>query len=108
MSTSHADEILSLVDIEGRRLGAIDAAAAAVRSAPGKWSRKEVLGHVVDSALNNHQRFVRAQLAEALEFPGYAQVDWVRCQDYQSADWPGLVALWTGVNRHLRHHLAQI
>jgi hypothetical protein len=108
MGTSHADEILSIVQIEGRRLGAIEGAAAGVRPAPGKWSSKEVLGHVVDSALNNHQRFVRAQLADGLEFPGYTQVDWVRCQDYQSADWPALVELWTGVNRHLAHVVRRI
>ncbi len=108
MGTGHADEILSLVEDEGRRLDAIDAAAAEVRRAPGKWTRKEVLGHVVDSALNNHQRFVRAQLADALEFPGYAQEEWVRCQDYQSADWPGLVALWICVNRHLAHVVRRI
>jgi hypothetical protein len=103
VDTGHADEILSLVETEGRRLSAIDAAVVGIRPAPQKWSRKEVLGHVVDSALNNHQRFVRAQLADGLEFPGYTQVDWVRCQDYQSADWPVLVALWTCVNRHLAH-----
>ncbi len=104
----HAEEILTIVETEGRRLGAITASTAAVRSAPGKWSRKEVLGHVVDSALNNHQRFVRAQFTEALEFPGYTQVDWVRCQDYQSADWPQLVVLWTAVNRHLAHVVSRI
>jgi hypothetical protein len=105
---SHADEILSLVQTEGRRLGAIDAAEADFRRAPGKWSRTEVLGHLVDSAVNNHQRFVRAQLAESLEFPGYAQADWVRCQDYASADWPALVELWTCINRHLAHVVRRI
>ena len=108
MGMDHADEIFSLVESEGRRLGTIGPATADSRPAPGKWSRKEVLGHLVDSALNNHQRFVRAQLANALEFPGYAQVDWVRCQDYASADWPALVELWRCVNRHLAHVVRRI
>ncbi len=108
MGAGHADGILSLVRTEGRRLGAIGAAEAGVRRAPGKWTRAEVLGHLVDSALNNHQRFVRAQLVEALEFPGYAQEDWVRCQGYASADWPALVELWTCLNRHLAHVVRRI
>lgn len=97
----HADAILALVDAERRRLSAIGETAASNRPAPGTWSRKELLGHLVDSALNNHQRFVRAQLGDALEFPGYAQEEWVRCQGYADADWADLVALWTAVNRHL-------
>jgi len=108
MGTSHADEILALAQAEGRRLAAIETSTAAVRPAPGKWSRAEVLGHLVDSALNNHQRFVRAQLADALEFPGYAQEDWVRCQDYAAKDWGTLVELWTAVNRHLAHVVRRI
>jgi len=108
MGTGHADDIITLVDTAGRRLAAVGAAEAGVRPAPGKWSRKEVLGHLVDSALNNHQRFVRAELAESLEFPGYAQADWVRCQDYAAVDWQALVELWTAVNRHLAHVVRRI
>lgn len=98
---SLADEIVRLVQAEGPRLRAIGAAAADAARAPGKWSRKQVLGHLVDSALNNHQRFVRAELADSLEFPGYAQDDWVRCQGYASEEWPALIELWTAANRHL-------
>jgi hypothetical protein len=108
MGTGHADEILSLVQTEGRRLAAFDASEADFRRAPGKWSRREVLGHLVDSALNNHQRFVRAELAESLEFPGYAQDEWVRCQDYASTDWRALVELWAAVNRHLARVVRRI
>ena len=48
-------------------------AAGARGSAPGRWSKKEILGHLIDSAGNNHQRFVRAQFVPSLEFPGYEQ-----------------------------------
>jgi hypothetical protein len=108
MGTGHADDLYSLVETGIRRLGAFDASEADYRRAPGKWSRKEVLGHLVDSALNNHQRFVRAQLAESLEFPGYAQDEWVRCQDYTSTDWRALVELWAVVNRHLARVVRRI
>ena len=68
---------------------------------PGKWSPREVIGHLVDSAANNHQRFVRGQLQDDLVFLGYAQEDWVRVQDYAHAPWADLVALWRLYNLHL-------
>jgi hypothetical protein len=67
-----------------------------------------VLGHLIDSALNNHQRFVRAQLSESLAFPGYEQESWVRVQAYQDGRWPELVALWTALNAHLAHVIGRI
>ncbi len=79
----------------------IDDAAASRRPAPGKWSQKEILGHLIDSAANNHQRFVRAQLQTDLRFPGYEQDGWVRVQDHADAPWRGLVELWLHYNLHL-------
>jgi hypothetical protein len=78
-----------------------DEARAARRPAPGKWSAKEIVGHLVDSASNNHQRFVRAQLQDDLVFSGYAQDDWVRLQAYQTAPWHGLLSLWCEYNLHI-------
>jgi DinB superfamily len=71
---------------------------SATRAAPGKWSAREVLRHLVDSAANNHQRFVRGQLQDDLIFPGYAQEDWVRIGRYQDAAWEELVTLWRTFN----------
>ena len=71
------------------------------RPAPGKWSMKEIVGHLVDSAANNHRRFVEAQLQEDLIFHGYAQDAWVRLQQYQESPWPDLVGLWAAYNDHL-------
>jgi hypothetical protein len=65
------------------------------------WSPKEILGHLVDSAANNHQRFVRAQFQDDLVFPGYAQEEWVAVQRYEEAPWEDLVALWRTYNLHL-------
>jgi hypothetical protein len=76
---------------------------AAARPAPGKWSAKEVIGHLIDSATNNHQRFVRGQFQSGLVFPGYAQEDWVRVQRYDAEPWPQLVNLWRFYNLHLAH-----
>jgi hypothetical protein len=65
----------------------------------GKWSRKEILGHLIDSALNNHQRVVRAQFSSSLVF-GYDQVAWVKANAYRRRAWSELVELWVTLNRH--------
>ena len=71
------------------------------RPRPDKWSAIEIIGHLVDSAANNHQRFVRARSQDDLVFPGYAQDDWVRAQEYASAPWRDVVSLWHAYNRPL-------
>ena len=83
------------------RLQALSDAQAGRPPAPGKWSPKEVIGHLVDSASNNHQRFVRARFTEDLVFPGYQQEEWVKAQRYASAPWAELVGLWSNFNLHL-------
>jgi hypothetical protein len=82
-------------------LRALDDAASARRPAPGKWSPRELVGHLVDSASNNHQRFVRARFQDDLVFPGYDQDAWVAAQGYQAAPFPELVELWRLFNLHL-------
>jgi hypothetical protein len=69
----------------------------------GKWSAKQVIGHLIDSAANNHSRFVRAQLTDDLNFQGYEQGRWVELQHYQDESWPDLVQLWRAYNLHLAH-----
>jgi hypothetical protein len=90
------------------RLRALSERDAAEPRAGGKWSPKEILGHLVDSASNNHQRFVRAQLAPSLRVPGYEQEAWVAVQRYQDRQWSDLVLLWAAYNRHLVHVIAAI
>jgi DinB family protein len=89
-------------------LQAISEAESARPRAPGKWSPRQVLGHLIDSAANNHQRFVRARTAEALTFPGYAQEAWVEAQHYNERAWSELVELWTVLNRHLLHVMERV
>ncbi len=74
----------------------------------GKWSKKEILGHLVDSASNNHQRFVRVQFQNNLVFPGYNQDEWVNAQNYQYVNWVSLVELWKGFNFLIAHLCAEI
>ena len=79
-------------------------------AAPGKWSKKQELGHLIDSAANNHQRFVRAALSngESYAGPNYDGNAWVALQSYNSAPWDLLVNLWHAYNRHLVRVLGNI
>jgi hypothetical protein len=74
----------------------------------GGWSRKQLLGHLIDSASNNHQRFVRAALADSLEFPAYDTPGSVRVECVQEAPWGMLVDLWAAYNRYLAHVIAHL
>ena len=95
------DDLRSTLASESIRLLAITDEAAAVRASAGKWSPKEVIGHLIDSASNNHGRFVRAQITNDMVFPGYDQDAWVRIQRYNERSWMDLVNLWRGLNPHL-------
>ena len=101
-------ELLRVTDEIEPRLREVSDKDSAKPVLTGGWSRRQVIGHLIDSASNNHQRFVRAMLADALEFPGYDQVGNVRVQAVQEADWLLLISLWASYNRYLAHVIAQI
>jgi transcriptional regulator of heat shock response len=72
------------------------------KPAPNKWSKKELLGHLIDSAANNHHRFVKIQFLPSPFFvEGYAQNDWVSIQNYNEKDTEQLVNLWKVYNEHI-------
>jgi hypothetical protein len=98
----------SILEVEHRALRAIPEAKAAERPAGMTWSRKTILGHLIDSASNNHQRFVRAQLQPEMSFPPYVQDRWVAVQGCDDRAWADLVDLWQAYNRHLLHVAARI
>jgi len=100
MTTVEA-ELHEVVVAATPRLLALSEAEASKPPAPGKWSPKQVIGHLIDSASNNHQRFVRARFTDHLVFPGYEQEEWVAAQGYQGAPWADLVGLWRLFNLHL-------
>ncbi len=101
-----AAELLPIIDSAEPKLRALTDVCTPLR--PGAWSRKEILGHLIDSASNNHQRFVRASLQESLEFPGYDQNGCIRVQAPNEADWNVLVSLWAAYNRYLAHVISRI
>ena len=71
---------------------------ASIARAPGKWSAKEELGHLIDSAANNHIRFVRGALEAGFRRPGYSPEDWVRLHGYSNMRWQAIVNLWFQYN----------
>jgi hypothetical protein len=105
-------------NLSAELVGIVEAAEANLRNvseeesqAPilsGGWSRKQLLGHLIDSASNNHQRFVRAALQDSLEFPGYDQDGWQSVQAAQDVPWETLLALWANYNRYLAHIITQL
>ena len=103
-----SEKLLSLVEAAEPRLREISETESTKPVLAGGWSRKQVIGHLIDSASNNHQRFVRAALQTSLDFPGYDQIGSVRVQAVQVADWQLLVGLWAAYNRYLAHVIAQL
>ena len=103
-----ATNFLSIIDLAEPLLRDIGEHDSALALREGGWSRKEVLGHLIDSASNNHQRFVRASLEDSLELPGYEQDGFVRVQSPATASWDLLVSLWAAYNRYLAHVIAHL
>jgi hypothetical protein len=93
-----ADRLRDAIDAAYPRLSAISDADAATTPAPGNWSPKKVIGHLIDSASNNHQRFVRTNFTDDLIFAGYDQEKWVVIGDYADAPWKSLLSLWREFN----------
>ena len=91
----------TLIETVPAKLRNLPADTVAGKTAPSKWSAKEELGHLLDSAANNHQRIVRAQFEDKLAMTGYDQTKWVAVHKYQNRDWAGLIDLWTALNRQL-------
>lgn len=89
--TIHARELLTPMDV----------ADVETRSAPDTWSKQEILGHLIDSAYNNHHRIVHASAQEDLVFDGYDQDHWVTSHDYQGQAWLDVVSTWSQANLHL-------
>ena len=101
-------EFQQTVETEAQRLLSLPQHQTEESPGGGGWTRKEILGHLIDSAANNHQRFVRAQFIDDLVFPGYEGEKWVNAQQYKAEQWSQLVQLWKHYNLHLQHLASHI
>jgi hypothetical protein len=100
---SFLDQFSDTLSDAAPRLLAISEQQSEVPRAEDKWSAKQVIGHLIDSATNNHQRFVRAQFTDELIFLGYEQNEWVRVEHFQEEPWRDLIQLWRLYNQHILH-----
>lgn len=103
-----AEHLREVVRVAVSRLAGFSDAQVRANPYPPKWSKIQVLGHLIDSACNNQQKFVRVMELSVgrggesnLVFPGYAQNHWVDVQGYQDAQWSALVKLFELYNMHL-------
>ncbi len=104
----NAVRLMAIVEKAAPVLRGLEEAEAARPRLSGGWSAKQVVGHLIDSASNNHQRFVRAAISGSLDFPNYDQEAWSRVEDFQEAPWSMLVEGWTGLNQVLSHVMAHL
>lgn len=103
-----SEKLYNITQTSIKQLSKISEYESKKKSNPTKWSPKEIIGHLIDSASNNHQRFVRAQFSSDLVFIGYHQDEWVKTQQYQTAPWLSLLQLWYEFNMHLTRIIAVI
>jgi hypothetical protein len=101
--------LASLIQHERPLLRALPETEAEIR--PGDettWSPKEELGHLIDSAANNHIRFTRALIEPEFRGPSYAQNDWVRTHRYQEMPWLTIVEFWFHYNSFITALLKRV
>jgi hypothetical protein len=96
-----SDRLASVMESATVWLGGLSEAEAGEVEAAGKWSVKQVVGHLTDSALNNIGRVVRFQIASGQVLPGYEQNAWVNLQHYGERDWAAVMALWVALNQQM-------
>ena len=107
-ATELSEKLLNITESSYRKLKDISEVESGKKPQYGGWSHKEIIGHLIDSASNNHQRFVRAQLKNDLIFIGYQQDEWINVQQYQTSPWLSLINLWYEINMHLSRVIAAI
>jgi hypothetical protein len=108
MVSDVAEDLTRVVSETLPAFEAIDEDGSLQTRGPGTWSRKQILGHLVDSALNNVHRFVRAPLEEDFVFPDYDQPAWVAAGGYQDRSWSDLIRFWADLNCHLAEVIRRI
>jgi hypothetical protein len=86
----------------------VSEAEASVPECAGKWSGKQVIGHLTDSAVNNLGRIVRMQIENEQSFSGYEQMEWVSLQHYAEREWAQVLALWFALNEHVEWTIAHV
>jgi hypothetical protein len=101
MAVDLSRRLAQTIEQELANIRALSDEQASLARAPGKWCAKEELGHLIDSAANNHNRFVGGALESQFRGPGYAQDEWVRLHGYSTRPWSTIVDFWLAYNSFL-------
>jgi len=96
-----------IADVE-KQLTSIDKDKAKIKPAPEKWCINEILGHLIDSAIINHRRFILMQIQNNLVFDGYDQDKWVELQNYIIKDLKTLIETWEILNLNIISTLLEV
>lgn len=103
-----ASDLRAVIDEGLQLLAEVPESVTTLRVADGDWCAREIVGHLIDSACNNHRRFIINQALATLSVEPYAQNDWTTRQRYAEEPFSDLVALWSAYNRHLAHVIEAI
>ncbi len=104
------NELSSAVEAFYKKYCDLDDTITSKRIDADNWTLKEIIGHLIDSASNNHQRFVRLQIVNELVFPGYGQDNskWLRIQKYNEMNFQELMLLWQQYNILIGHIIKEV
>jgi len=97
----YSETLIQIINNATPKILAIGEEKMSLKPSIDKWSNKEILGHLIDSAMNNYRRILIAPSKEDLIFEGYDQVYWVKTNAYQSRDLVEIVSLWKALNQHI-------
>jgi len=95
------NELNKIVNEYSLRISAISDQELSVKPLPNKWSKKEVLGHLIDSAQNNLRRFVCGQYESTPPKIVYDQDYWVKANNYQQTNGTEVIAMWKLINNQI-------
>ncbi|MBT8234038.1 MAG: DinB family protein [Saprospiraceae bacterium] len=105
---NHSTLLNRIVDLSIPLLNKIPQSIFHEKPSPEKWSKKEILGHLIDSAFNNHRRVMRSLDQNDLNFEGYNQNLWVATNNYQGRTHLDVITLWESCNKHFANAIDQV
>ncbi|NJD01553.1 MAG: DinB family protein [Ruminiclostridium sp.] len=103
-----AKELEELIEIFKKDYSDLDESLAEIKLTQDKWALKEIIGHLIDSASNNHQRFIRLQLSCDIEFPDYKCDEWLKIRTHRNMKFSDLLNLFICINKLMADIISNI
>jgi len=105
---SISTKLIQTIENAQKLLSGIEEEKSRYKSAPEKWSHREIIGHLIDSAYNNRVRFLNAQFKSDMIFEGYDQDGWVEFMNYQEIPFSEILKKWFEMNSEFADLIAKI